>query len=772
MASGTLVRKVLLQIAADDGDTEAKLDAISAKAEAMKRLHPELSVRIDTAAASAKVAALRGELQDLGKSGKESGGLFSEGFSGVFSNPYVITGAIVAALAALPALAAAGGAMAGVALGAALLVGTSSVKGPLYAQFHSMTDGIMSVLRTAALPLVKPLGDAFAQIGTWAKALYPALHAVFGSLGPLVAPMTRGLEGLVSGVLPGFLRLMQAAKPAVSAVAGLMSQFGSSLGGTLGTLASGVKASSQFITGLSGIISNILPIVANLANLFAGALGPIMESIGTKFAPVLARSIDQILQRVTPLLPQISGLTGQIIGLAAQVLPLVTGPLAGLAGSLLGLAVKVLPSVIPPVEALIGQMTQLANAADRTLTVLSKIPGLGWLNPGTGGAAQLNPMSVAGTSAYSAANAAATADYGSLWAGGSTSAPTSASTAAASQAAKQQAELTTLGEQLTSAFAASLGNAKSAGAVKAGVAKLMSDVKTALTDKIITLSQDESLTKFLAGQSSQLQTLANQQGKLESEINTAKKFATTTASAVNASMDLSAVAGSGTSTLGVPALKGALSADLAAIRRFSANITKLQKMGLDKSYLSQLIAMGPVNGGELANELASSGVGDIKQINSAESAISSASTHLGQVSADAMYDTGSQAGKGFLSGLESQESAINKAMQKIAKGMVGTLRTELGIHSPSTVLHGDGVNSGLGYALGLESTVARSVQSAKKVTQAVRGAMTGQQAAAGGAAAAAQPKITIQLVGGDKAFRTWLKGQIRVTGGNVQVIGA
>lgn len=918
-SGGTLVRKVLLQLSADDGDTEAKLDAITAKAKELGELHPELQARIDTAAASAKVAVLKQELTDLAKakveiepvvddtealaeieelrgatedlkdseivvtmnddgplvqirqikteldelaepgvtidpvvdieqaeaktealkldldaikspvitpkveddpakakidelqrkidvltlqrqrikidadagpaeikiagleaqlkelsesSGKESGEGFSGGFSEVFSNPYVITGAIMAALAALPALAAAGGALAGIALAGALLVGTSSVKGPLYSQFHDMTDGIMSVLRTAALPLVKPLGEAFAQIGQFAKQLYPVLRQVFASLGPDIAPLTRGLEGLVSGILPGFLRLMQASRPAVQAVAQLMSQLGSSLGGTLGTLASGVKSSSQFISGLSGIISNILPIVGNLATLFAGALGPVMQQIGQQLAPLLARGIDEVLQRVAPLMPQISQLAGELIVLGDKVLNLATGPLGSLGMSLINMAVKWLPAVIPPIETLVGYLNNLASVAETTLSILSHIPGLGFLNPGSGPvAAQLNPVAAGGASAFTAASTAAAADYGSSWAGGATSVP-AVNTAAQAAAQKQEQEMVALSHQLTGSFAESLADTKSAGAVQGGVNKLLADVTTSWQDGIITLSKDDSLTKWINAQGARLGTLANQQGKLESEIATAKKYAASTASSVYSNYDLSSVAGSGTSTLGIPALKGALSADLAQIRQFSANITKLSKMGLNKGYISQLISMGPVNGGELANELASSGVGDIKQINAAEYAISEASGQLGQASANAMYDTGANAGKGFLSGLESQESAISKVMTKIAKSMVGTVKTELGIHSPSTVGHEIGANFGGSVGTGLETRIATVAESSRKLTQAMTAGAAARPAGGSAAAAAAgQQKVVIQITG-DKNLRTWLKKSIRVTGGQVEVVGA
>ena len=79
--AGTLIKKVMLRIAADDGDTEQKLDKISAKADELGRKHPDLKVKINTAAASAKLAALRMELKrtdDEAKTGESRFGALGQ----------------------------------------------------------------------------------------------------------------------------------------------------------------------------------------------------------------------------------------------------------------------------------------------------------------------------------------------------------------------------------------------------------------------------------------------------------------------------------------------------------------------------------------------------------------------------------------------------------------------------------------------------------------------------------------------------------------------
>jgi len=70
---GTLVKSVMLKIAANDGDTQAKLDGIAAKAEELSRLNPDIKVKIEQSAANAQLAVLRNSLRDAGKAAVDAG---------------------------------------------------------------------------------------------------------------------------------------------------------------------------------------------------------------------------------------------------------------------------------------------------------------------------------------------------------------------------------------------------------------------------------------------------------------------------------------------------------------------------------------------------------------------------------------------------------------------------------------------------------------------------------------------------------------------------
>jgi hypothetical protein len=779
--AATLVRKILLMIGADDGDTEAKLDRINEKADELGKKHPELAVRIDTAAASAKVEVLRRELRQLGK--PVDVGVSTGGGGGLSGMGALITGGIVAALAGLPAIAAAGGAATGIALGAALLVGTKQSQGPLYQQFHTMLQGITGIVRTSSLPLVRPLAQAFTQVGRWAQQLKPELTAVFAALGPSVMPLTRGLEGLISGVLPGFLRLMQSARPAVQAFGGMLSQMGSGVGKLLGQLAAGVGPASKFMSGLSSAVTGLLPLVGTLSNVLAGSLAPVMQGLGGSLIPGLVTSLQNILIPMTPLLKSLGQLIGSGMQLAGTVLPGMTGQVGGLTGAFNGLA-----NVVGKVAAGVSWLASHLRSISDMLSQVTGIPGSGipglYFAPSAGsssgdpyGGGDFGPAVpkltvpagfgdwAAGLSGYSGGggssgptNAQTTAANtlgqkitaalgsgiretipqaraqartlmadirkeladGAITQAQATSLTDSVQKALAAHIASTQAAARKLGESLTSALARQIASASSAGTMATAVGKLLADVKTAYDSGIITLSQDRALTRWLDGEGSQLERIAARRAYLVQEITAAKQYAASTASSTAGNYGLSNFATSGINggPVAMGGIIGTLRQDVAQIRRFGGNIRKLAKAGLDKNYLGQLIALGPVQGGELAAELAAS-LGDIKTINTLEGQITQASGSIGKMAANIQYEGGKAAGSGFLAELEKQKAALDRAGQAIARALVKELRKDLG---------------------------------------------------AGGAVSTG--KVEIRLVGGDKAFRQWLKKMIRVTGGNVQVVGA
>lgn len=952
MASGTQVRRLLLELTGDDADASEKIASIKAKADELKESFPELVARINTAeanaklkvlrdelsragtgvppivpkvddvpaiagidelkvkldevaarardipvsaddsAANAKILGLRAKLAELGDkvtspkidltgvararadiasleaqmdamepkaldAGTKAGRSFGLGFLKTFKGQ-AITAGVMTALAALPAVAGGVGALAGGLLAAKLLVGSSLVKGPLYAQWTDMSRGLMSVLRTSTLPLLEPLKQVFSQITSWAQQLKPELSAVFGSLGPLMMPLTKGLEGVVNGLLPGFLALMRASGPAVAGLSGLLGSLSQSLGGLLGGMAPAVRASGVVLGALGLLIRGLMPVVTSLTRSLSGALGPALGAIArvvTILAPPLSRLSGALVQLggsvlttvvravaqllpplahltsqlvsglmpilppleryftsvagsltsqvtrailgampgltqliggllrlangvIIPLLPQLTTLTEDMVGLQVNGVTGNIGPVVTLANTLVKLANDALIPLMPLIQQATGLLVsmmnvavQAANAVNSVLSLfglggggISAAQGLGgWTDPAAGG------LSIPGLPTPAQGYSAGAA-VGGAWGDGVLAGTVKAASKTAAAAKKTPADLALI---LASGTQADLTG--TAAQVRAAVARLVGAVTTDEGAGVISQSKGSALSMWLEADSSKLQSLATKRASILSTIAAAQKYASGIASSIRSSDDLTSASAGGWN--GGPQTNGQIVAnlqmDVQQINKFSQNIKKLGQMGLNKTYLSQLIAMGPQAGGQLAQQLAGSGLGEIHQINAAESSIVSSSAYLAKTAANEMYDTGVNAGHGFLSGLESQQAALENMMKKLAASMVNTIKKELGIHSPSTVGREVGRNfadsHGLGMLDGLGGIETKARQLGRAMSSGASSVMGGGYGSGGGGGV---PKIQVEFVGNaNDPLWALFKRNIRVTGGNVLVLG-
>jgi TP901 family phage tail tape measure protein len=117
---------------------------------------------------------------------------------------------------------------------------------------------------------------------------------------------------------------------------------------------------------------------------------------------------------------------------------------------------------------------------------------------------------------------------------------------------------------------------------------------------------------------------------------------------------------------------------------FSREVSSLGKRGLNKNLLGQLADAGP--GSQLATTLAGASDADIARLNQLAKFQSKLTVSFGKNMADTMFDSGKNAGKGFLTGLIAQEKDLQKEMDKLAQGLVDGIKKALGIKSPSTVM--------------------------------------------------------------------------------------
>ncbi|MEO3976298.1 peptidoglycan DD-metalloendopeptidase family protein [Streptomyces sp. CAU 1734] len=115
---------------------------------------------------------------------------------------------------------------------------------------------------------------------------------------------------------------------------------------------------------------------------------------------------------------------------------------------------------------------------------------------------------------------------------------------------------------------------------------------------------------------------------------------------------------------------------------FEGQIGKLSKKGLSQDLIGQLRAMGPDS--TLAGLVAGATGSQIKQLNALAKSGTKLAVSYGNTMADALFDAGADAGgRGFLTGLKSQEKELRAEMGRLGGHLVAGIRAELGGKSPA-----------------------------------------------------------------------------------------
>ncbi|MFE3381931.1 hypothetical protein [Streptomyces anulatus] len=246
-------------------------------------------------------------------------------------------------------------------------------------------------------------------------------------------------------------------------------------------------------------------------------------------------------------------------------------------------------------------------------------------------------------------------------------------------------------------------------------------------------NKDSALVARVTKDTKKLQVLASQRDKLAAKIKAVHEYAKglrdnarQDASLGNLGMEPEQVTAGG--------ILGGLQQKLAKLKAFTGYIGTLAKRGLSKTLLKQVLDMGPEQGYAYASALAGASSSTLKSINATQSALNKGTESLGKQGADLLYDSGKNAGKGYLKGLASQQKAIEDQMLKIAKAMDKAIRKALGIKSPSTVMAKLGRHTTEGLAVGMRDRLPVLDQALTAVTDRVASAqpVIGRPAFAGG----------------------------------------
>lgn len=136
-----------------------------------------------------------------------------------------------------------------------------------------------------------------------------------------------------------------------------------------------------------------------------------------------------------------------------------------------------------------------------------------------------------------------------------------------------------------------------------------------------------------------------------------------------------------------------------AVGQYNATLQQLRKLGLDDATYKKLLEEG-TGDQAFANQILAGGKSSVAELNKLDSQLQNVSKSLGKSAGNNLYDAGVQAAQGLVDGLASRAKYLQQVMDKVADGMVASLKKKLGIKSPSQVFAEIGTQSMQGMAQG------------------------------------------------------------------------
>lgn len=190
-------------------------------------------------------------------------------------------------------------------------------------------------------------------------------------------------------------------------------------------------------------------------------------------------------------------------------------------------------------------------------------------------------------------------------------------------------------------------------------ADLIDQIAGAKSRRNLASGQESALVGYIRAENGQLKQLARERDRITARIQAALQ---NSAQVRSSAAQFASITNVGFSTAGQ--LNTGLRAKLATINRFTADITTLSKMGLNRNILGQLIAEGPENGGIQAHQLLGATRAQIRALNVTQKRLGQAGGRLGTIANNAVL--GGDAAKAFVTGLSHQRAALEHEMDRLA----------------------------------------------------------------------------------------------------------
>ncbi len=173
---------------------------------------------------------------------------------------------------------------------------------------------------------------------------------------------------------------------------------------------------------------------------------------------------------------------------------------------------------------------------------------------------------------------------------------------------------------------------------------------------------------------------------------------------------------------------------VADTKSLANTLQRLRELGLNDEVYRDLLTAG-ASALPFAQELLVGGRAGVTEINNLTKDLKETAAGLGKAGSSALYQAAVDSAAGLVKGLQNQQAAIEKQMDKIATAMVNSIKKQLGIRSPSKVFAQLGRYSAQGMADGLAEGSVIVQKSAEEVGKdaiiSLRKSLTGLKDAVG-----------------------------------------
>ncbi len=623
---------------------------------------------------------------------------------------------------------------------------------PVLSALASALAPVVSALSAALLPVLPVLTSA---IVTLAQALTPVvtligttLTSVITALAPLLASLAAVIATVVTAVAPLILQITDALLPLFVQLGPVIAALVSALAPLITALVTALlPVLPPIIEALTAVLAAVIPIIPPVAAL-AAAIGSFAAVLITTLAPVLAFVAGVVswvaINAVTPIVTALVNVIATIADVLTAVIGAVTGFVPTVVAFFQRLGVSVTQLVGSMVTSVIGFFRSLPGKAVAAVSLIVSGLSTVFVSARNAVLSRVTSMIADAVGLFRALPGKITgalSGAGTLLVGigrdivqglinGIKGAAGAVASAAASLIDKVPGPIRKLmGIHSPSTVMHEIGKFIGQGLVN-GMASTEAGIKAA-SDKLVKLIRDafkgrntridDVLVSQIQRTEKTLLGLAKRREAIAARIKAANEFASQTAQAALQTGSLQTAAANGG---GVAGITEGIDAAVAKIKKFNRQVADLAKRGLSKGLLSQIIGLGPDQGAGLAATLGKATGAQLKDLNEAQKQLEDAAKKLGQTSADAMFDSGKQASAGFLAGLKAQQADLNKLMRDIGKQLASSIRSALGIHSPSKVMAGIGVNTMRGLELGVKSRLAAVRRMAVGAADSLSGALT------------------------------------------------